>query len=115
MNEEDPERDRATPEEEFIRIHGHCRGTQGARVLSEERAGSVTGHPTDGALQDSKEERGEPQRGPSVTNRRHRHTEARLTSSRHPPSHDAVRAADCKDHSKHILTLTSEHLPVGCI
>ena len=28
---------------------------------------------------------------------------------------DAVRAADCKDHSKHILTLTSEHLPVGCI
>ena len=36
-------------------------------------------------LQDSKEERGEPQRGPSVTTRRHRHTDARLTSSRHPP------------------------------
>ena len=36
-------------------------------------------------LQDSKEERGEPQRGPSVTTRRHRHTDARLTLSRHPP------------------------------
>jgi len=33
------------------------------------------------SLQDSKEERGEPQRGPSVTTRRHRHTDARLTST----------------------------------
>ena len=66
-------------------------------------------------LQDSKKERGEPQRGPSVTTWRHRHTDARLTSSRHPPSHDAERAADRQTNSQHISTLMRKLLPVGCI
>ena len=53
--------------------------------------------------------------GPSVTTRRHRHTDARLTSSRHPSSHDAERAADCQTNSQHISTLMRKLLPVGCI